>query len=76
VAAYRLVDTTGLSGRNYTTSRDVTRLEHVSYIFMITGETSTQRVFASGEATAVSGVTVGVYLFRNTDAPSHLAATI
>jgi hypothetical protein len=52
------------------------RLEHVSYIFMITGETSTQRVFASGEATAVSGVTVGVYLFRNTDAPSHLAATI
>ena len=32
---------------------------------MITGETSTARVFMSGEATAVSGVTVGVYLFRN-----------
>jgi hypothetical protein len=46
------------------------RLEHVSYIFMITGETSTARVFASGEATAVSGVTVGVYLFRNTDVPA------
>ena len=29
--------------------------------------TSSQRVFLSGEATAVSGVTVGVYLFRNTD---------
>jgi len=33
---------------------------------MITGETSTQRMFVSGEATAVSGVTIGVYLFRNT----------
>lgn len=42
-------------------------LEHASYFFMITGETSTARVFMSGEATAVSGVTVGVYLFRNTD---------
>lgn len=41
-------------------------LEHASYFFMITGETSTARVFMSGEATAVSGVTVGVYLFRNT----------
>ena len=42
-------------------------LEHASYFFMVTGETSTARVFLSGEATAVSGVTVGVYLFRNTD---------
>jgi hypothetical protein len=33
---------------------------------MIIGETSTQRMFVSGEATAVSGVTIGVYLFRNT----------
>lgn len=41
-------------------------LEHASYFFMVTGETSTARVFLSGEATAVSGVTVGVYLFRNT----------
>ncbi|HEX6232845.1 MAG TPA: hypothetical protein VFZ63_06940 [Jiangellaceae bacterium] len=44
------------------------RLEHASYFFMITGETSTARVFLSGEATAVSGVTVGVYLFRNRSA--------
>ena len=43
------------------------RLEQASYFFMVTGETSTARVFISGEATAVSGVTVGVYLFRNTD---------
>lgn len=41
------------------------RLEHAGYYFMITGETSTDRVFISGEATAVSGVTIGVYLFRN-----------
>jgi hypothetical protein len=41
------------------------RLEHVGYYFMITGETSTARVFVSGEATAISGVTIGVYLFRN-----------
>jgi len=41
------------------------RLEHAGYFFMVTGETSTERVFFSGEATAVSGVTVGVYLFRN-----------
>lgn len=45
------------------------RLEHASYFFMVTGETSTARTFVSGEATAVSGVTVGVYLFRNTSCP-------
>jgi len=43
------------------------RLEHAGYYFMITGETSTGRVFVSGEETAVSGVTVGVYLFRNSE---------
>jgi len=43
------------------------RLEHAGYFFMVTGETSSERVLFSGEATAVSGVTVGVYLFRNTD---------
>ena len=32
---------------------------------MVTGETSTDRIFVSGEATAISGVTIGVYLFRN-----------
>jgi hypothetical protein len=43
------------------------RLEHASYFFMVTGQSSTERVFLSGEETAVSGVTVGVYLFRNTE---------
>jgi hypothetical protein len=41
------------------------RLEHASYYFMVTGETSTDRIFLSGEATAMSGVTIGAYLFRN-----------
>jgi hypothetical protein len=41
------------------------RLEHVSHVFMVTGETSTDRVFSTGENTAVSGAMVGVYVFRN-----------
>ena len=48
-------------------------LEHAGYYFMITGETSTNRAFVSGEATAVSGITVGVYLFRNTALPESTA---
>jgi hypothetical protein len=46
------------------------RLEHAGYFFMVTGESSTERMFLSGQNTAVSGVTVGVYLFRNTDSPA------
>lgn len=49
------------------------RLEHVGYYFMVTGETSTSRVLVSGEATSVSGATVGVYLFRNTSSPESAA---
>ena len=49
------------------------RLEHAGYYFMITGETSTARVFATGDATAVSGVTVGIYLFRNSALPGSSA---
>jgi hypothetical protein len=41
------------------------RLEHVDHVFMATGQTSTGRVMLSGENTAVSGVIVGIYLFRN-----------
>jgi hypothetical protein len=41
------------------------RLEHASHVFMVTGQTSTDRVFLSGENTAVTGAMVGVYLFRN-----------
>ncbi|MGN6723058.1 MAG: hypothetical protein ACTHJM_10640 [Marmoricola sp.] len=45
-------------------------LEHASYFFMITSESSTDRVFNSGQATAIQGVTMGVYLFRNTGTPA------
>jgi len=41
------------------------RLEHASHVFMVTGESSTERVFLSGQNTAVSGAMMGVYLFRN-----------
>ena len=43
------------------------RLENVGYYFMTTGETSTGKVFLSGEATAISGVAMGVYLFRSAE---------
>lgn len=42
------------------------RLEHASYFFMVTAESSSEGPF-SGQQTAVSGVTMGVYLFRSVD---------
>lgn len=42
-------------------------LEHASYYFAVTGQSSTERVFLSGENTAVTGVTVGAYLFRRSE---------
>jgi hypothetical protein len=64
-------------GRRTTASSAVTlgkieqlgwHLEHVGYYFMVTGESSTKHVLVSGDETAVRGITIGVYLFRNTDA--------
>jgi hypothetical protein len=46
------------------------KLEHAGYIFMITGESSRDRIMATGERTTVSGQTVGIYLFRRVDAIS------
>jgi hypothetical protein len=43
------------------------RLEHTGYVFMITGESSRDKMLSTGQQTAVSGVTVGIYLFRSTD---------
>jgi hypothetical protein len=71
-----------IEGRHVTSSSAATlgeieklgwRLEHASYYFMVTGETSTDRIFVTGEATAISGVTVGVYLFRNAFVRDSLA---
>lgn len=42
-------------------------LEQVGYIFMVTGESSSDRILGTGQNTAVSGETVGIYLFRNSD---------
>ncbi len=41
------------------------RLEHVGYVFRVTGESSSEKAFMTGQQTAVSGDTVGIYLFRN-----------
>lgn len=65
--------------RNYASSEQITssaellgaieelgwRLEHAGYIFRMTGQSSTERMFVSGEESAVSGVTLGIYLFRS-----------
>lgn len=51
------------------------RLEHVGYVYMITGEASTNRVLLSGEQTAVSGRMMGIYLFRSVDSDSSAASS-
>lgn len=43
------------------------RLEHVGYVFVVTSESSRDKFMASGQQVAVSGNTVGIYLFRNAD---------
>ncbi|MDQ2850263.1 MAG: hypothetical protein M3Y49_05935 [Actinomycetota bacterium] len=43
------------------------KLEHVGYVFVVTGENSRANFLVSGQNVAVSGETVGIYLFRNTD---------
>jgi hypothetical protein len=46
------------------------KLEHAGYVFMITGENSRDKFMATGERTAVSGQTIGIYLFRRTEPPA------
>jgi hypothetical protein len=40
------------------------RLESTGYVFVPTGQSSRQKVLGSGESVAVSGIIVGIYLFR------------
>lgn len=47
------------------------KLEHVGYYYMITGESTRDKLLSSGQSTAVSGKTMGVYLFRNTTRTSE-----
>ncbi len=39
-------------------------LEHVGYIYRITGSESRDKFLASGQQEAVSGEIVGIYIFR------------
>ncbi|MDU0314228.1 hypothetical protein RKE38_11070 [Phycicoccus sp. M110.8] len=67
-ASFGQVTTTGSVGSSAQVLAEVEdvgwRLEHASYFFVVTSQTSTDRVFLSGENTAVQGVTMGAYLFR------------
>jgi hypothetical protein len=40
-------------------------LENVGYVFVVTSESSRDKFLATGQQVAVSGETVGIYLFRN-----------
>lgn len=40
------------------------RLEHVGYVFIETGATSTNRLVPTGQGTVTRGVVEGIYLFR------------
>jgi hypothetical protein len=50
------------------------RLEHVGYVFVETGQISTDKFLVTGQATAVNGKTVGIYLFRRATTPPASAA--
>lgn len=41
------------------------RLEHASWVFVQTGQSSRDKIMSSGQSTAVTGEVVGVYLFRS-----------
>jgi hypothetical protein len=43
------------------------RLEHVGHVFVVTSESSRDKLLSTGQQTAVSGETVGIYLFRNVE---------
>jgi hypothetical protein len=43
------------------------RLEHVGHVFVVTSESSRNKLLLTGQQTAVSGRTIGIYLFRNID---------
>jgi hypothetical protein len=40
------------------------RLEHVGYVFIETGATSTNRMLSTGQGTVTRGNVTGIYLFR------------
>lgn len=42
------------------------RLEHVGYLFQETGSVSRDKLLSTGQTASVTGVIVGIYLFRRT----------
>lgn len=46
------------------------RLEHVGHVFVVPGQSSHDTFMLTGQQTAVSGETMGIYLFRNSDTPA------
>lgn len=47
--------------------REGWRLEHVGYVFVETGATTTNRMFNTGQGVVTRGVVQGVYLFRRAE---------
>ncbi len=43
------------------------RLEHVGYVYIETGSTSSNRMLSTGQGVSNRGVVRGIYLFRSTD---------
>jgi hypothetical protein len=43
------------------------RLEHVGYVYVMTGQVSRDKLLSSGQEVGVMGKTVGIYLFRRVD---------
>jgi len=79
-------DSTFLGGNNFNLARGSSKshagtlaaieavgwhLEHVGHVFIVTSESSRDKFMSSGQQTAVSGITMGIYLFRNVDHPGQ-----
>ena len=43
------------------------KLEHVGYVFVETGSTSSNRIMSTGQGTVTRGQIMGIYLFRSTN---------
>jgi hypothetical protein len=50
------------------------RLEHVGYVFIETGSTSTNRVLSTGQGTVTRGNVTGIYLFRREESVGEVSS--
>ena len=60
------IDSTGDVGVLGQVEDEGWHLEHVGYVFVETGATSTNRLLNTGQGTVTRGVVQGVHLFRRT----------